>query len=155
MAEMVKLDTARGLVDAGAVQGAEVIGLPGGWAVQLKTCSSVRTLATRKAEPRMFSTFESAVKVIKQLGLQGRLVVDLEKWAPVGVHTRRRPDRSAAMKLKDDDARYTAFLRESVNEARADARPALSSAAAKKHMDAIKAQHRAELDAALHKGGHA
>lgn len=150
MAEMVKLDIARQLVDAGAVQGAEVIGLPGGWAVQLKTYNCVRTLATRQAEPRMFSTFETAVKVIReQLGLHGRLVVDPEKWAPIGLHTRRRPDRSAAMKLKDSDARYAAFLREHTQQALNDKRPALPSADAKVHMDRVKADHRSKLAAAL------
>ena len=150
MAEMVKLDTARQLVDAGAVQGAEVIGLPGGWAIQLKTYNRVQTLATRQAEPRMFSTLETALKLIReQLGLHGRLVVDPDKWAPVGVHTRRRPDRSAAMRLKEADARYTAFLRDAVLEARNDTRPALSSVEAKVEMDRYKADRRAELTAAL------
>lgn len=150
MAEMVKLDIARQLVDAGAVQGAEVIGLPGGWAVQLKTANCVRTLATRQAEPRMFSTFETAVKVIReQLGLHGRLIVDPEKWAPIGLHTRRRPDRSAAMKLKDSDARYAAFLRERTQQALNDKRPALSAAEAKVVMDQYKDKRRAELAAAL------
>jgi len=127
MAEMVKLDVARELVDAGAVQGAEVIGLPGGWTVHLKTSNCVRTLATRQAQPRIFSTFETALKVIReQLGLSGRLIVDAEQWAPIGLHTRRRPDRSAAMKLKDADARYAAFLRERTQQALDNVGPRLS-----------------------------
>lgn len=147
MAEMVKLDTARQLVDAGAVQGAEVIGLPGGWAVQLKTYSSVRTLATRQAEPRMFSTFETAVKVIReQLGLHGRLVVDPEKWAPIGMHTRRRPDRSAAMKLKDSDARYAAFLRERTQHALDNPAPRLSVEEARAEMAKRRAANHARRD---------
>ena len=150
MAEMVKLDTARQLVDAGAIQGAEVIGLPGGWAIQLKTYNRMQTLATRQAKPRMFSTLETALKLIReQLGLHGRLVVDPDKWAPVGLHTRCRPDRSAAMRLKETDARYTAFLRDAVLEARNDPRPALSSVEAKVEMDRYKADRRAELTAAL------
>lgn len=148
MAEMmVKLDTARQLVDAGAVQGAEVIGLPGGWAVQLKTNNCMRTLATRQAEPRMFSTFETAVKVIReQLGLHGRLVVDTEKWAPIGLHTRRRPDRSAAMKLKDSDARYAAFLRERTQHALDNTAPRLSVEEARADMATRRAANHARRD---------
>ena len=149
MAEMIKLETARQLVDAGAVQGAEVLGLPGGWSVQLQTPNGVRTLATRQAEPRVFNTFETAVKVIReQLGLHGRLVVDPEKWTATGMHTRRRPDRAAAMKLKEADARYAAFLRDAVLEARADPRPALSAAEAKAVMDQYRDKRRGELPAA-------
>ena len=151
MTEMVKLATARELVDAGAVKQAEVIGLPGGWTVQLQTYNQARVLATKANEPRRFGTFESALKVLRELGVRLDLLrVDAAQWEADGLlGVRRRPDRSAAMKLKDADARYAAFLRDSVLEARADPRPALSSAAAKKHMDAIKATQRARLDAAL------
>lgn len=149
MAEMVKLEVARELVDAGAVQGAEVIGLPGGWTVQLKTSNCVRTLATRQAEPRMFSTFESAVKVIReQLGLHGRLIVDPERWAPIGLHTRRRPDRSAAMKLKDTDARYAAFLRERTQQALANDGQRLSAEDARTEMATRRAANHARRERA-------
>lgn len=149
MINLVKIDTARELVDAGVVQGAEVVGLPGGWAVQLRTGNKTQTLATRQAEPRVFGKFETALTTIRALGLQGRITVDAEKWTAEGVHTRRRPDRSTAMKLKDADARYAAMLREGTRKAMADPRPALSSTEAKKRMDAIKAEQRARLDAAL------
>ena len=151
MTDLVKLATARELVDAGAVKQAEVIGLPGGWTVQLQTYNQARVLATKANEPRRFGTFEGALKVLRDLGVRLDLLqVDAAHWEAEGqLSARRRPDRSAAMKLKDADARYTAFLREGVLEARADSRPALSSVQAKQHMDAIKAQHRARLDAAI------
>ena len=69
MTEMVKLATARELVDAGAVKQAEVIGLPGGWTVQLQTYNHARVLATKANEPRRFGTFESALKVLRDLGV--------------------------------------------------------------------------------------
>ena len=78
------------------------------------------------------------------------LRVDAEQWEAQGLFgAKRRPDRSAAMRLKDADARYAAFLREGTERAIADRRPALSADDAKKHMDAIKAKHRARLDAAI------
>ena len=151
MTELVKLATARELVDAGAVKQAEVIGLPGGWTVQLQTYNQARVLATKTNEPRRFGTFESAIKVLRELGVRLDLLrVDAAQWEADGLFgVRRRPDRSAAMKLKDADARYAAFLRAGTEKALADKRPALSTGDAKKHMDAIKAAHRARLDAVL------
>ncbi|WP_448243860.1 hypothetical protein [Pseudoxanthomonas mexicana] len=67
---------------------------------------------------------------------------DAENWA-------RLLKVVEAMKLKDADAQYAAFLRESVLEARADPSPDLSSAAAKEYMDAIKATQWERLYAAL------
>lgn len=154
MSNLVKLATARELVNAGAVKRAEVVGLPGGWAVHLQTGNQARVLSTKANEPRHFGTFESALKVLRDLGVAPDLLrVDSARWEAEGPASRRRPDRSAAMKLKEADARYAAYLRESVEQARADTRPGLSSAAAKRHMDEVKARHRAQLDTALGKGG--
>ena len=149
MSEFIKLAAARDLVEHGAVKQAQVIGLPGGWTVQLQTYNREAVLATKANEPRRFGSFESALKVLREFDL---LRVDAREWEADGLlGAKRRPDRSAAMKLKDQDARYAAFLRESVLEARADTRLALPSAEAKKHMDEIKAQQRARLDAALNR----
>ena len=157
MSEFIKLAAARDLVEHGAVKQAQVIGLPGGWTVQLQTYNYEAVLATKTNEPRRFGSFESALKVLREIGVRFDLLrVDARQWeADNLLGAKRRPDRSAAMKLKDQDARYAAFLRESVLEARADTRPALPSEAAKKHMDEIKARQRAQLDAALNRDSHA
>lgn len=151
MSDLVKLATARELVDAGAVKQAEVIGLPGGWTVQLQTYNQARVLATKTNEPRRFGTFESALKVLRELGVRlDMLRVDAAQWDAVGlIGARRRPDRSAAMRLKDADARYAAFLRVGTEKALADTRPRLSAGDARKHMDTVKAKQRARLDAAM------
>lgn len=146
MANLVKLDTARELVDAGAVQGAEVIGLPGGWAVQLRTYNKTQTLATRLAEPRLFSKFETALTCIRELGVHGRIIVDPENWTAEGLYTRRRPDRSAAMKLKEQDARYAAFLRQGTVQAMANPGPRLSVADARAEMAKRRAANHAKRD---------
>lgn len=154
MAELVKLATARELVGAGAIKQVDVIGLPGGWTVQLHTHNHARVLATKSNEPRRFGTFESALRVLRDLGVRLDLLrVDAGQWQPQAVSgAQRRPDRSAAMKLKDADARYAAFLREGTLAALADARPALSVVDAKAHMDAIKGAQRARLDRVLRGG---
>lgn len=147
MSDLVKLSTARELVDAGAVRQAEVVGMAGGWAVQLHTLNDTRVLATKQAEPRRFGSFESALKVLRDMGVRlDTLRVDARRWDPEAlIGAPRRPDRSAAMRLKEADARYAAMLRDDVLEARADPRPALSSEDAKARMDAIKARHRQQL----------
>lgn len=48
--------------------------------------------------------------------------------------------------IVEEDARYTAMLRDAVLQARADTRPGLPSEAAKERMDAIKVRHRQQLD---------
>lgn len=151
--DLIKLDSARELVQAGAVQRTEVVGLPGGWSVRLLISDRLRTLATRTSQPRMFSTFEAALKVIHSaLGLRGQVMVDPERWTPLGEHSRRRPDRALAMQVKEADARYAAFLRTALTEAHDDPRPALTA----EHAQAALARHRKTrqdaLDAALARG---
>lgn len=155
MLDLVKLSTARELVLAGAVQQAQVIGLPGGWTVQLQTLNQPRVLATKANEPRRFGSFESAVKVLRDLGVRLDLLqVDAAHWDADDRPATKRPDRSAAMKQKDADARYAAHLRDAVLQARADNRPSVPAARAKQHMDAIKTKQQAQL-VALAKSGRA
>lgn len=151
MTALLKMAAARELVDAGAVQRVDLLGFPGGWIIQLQTYNQAKQLATKQSEPRRFGSFESALRVLREMGVRtDALHVDAGQWDPKGIlGAKRRPDRSAAMKLKDADARYTAMLREAVLEARADPRPALSSTDAKMRMDAVKAQHQATIDAAV------
>lgn len=47
------------------------------------------------------------------------------------------------------DAQYAQYLREGTVRAKADSRPALPSIEARHRMDALKAQHRAQLEDAL------
>lgn len=151
MPDLVKLGTARELVHAGAIKGAEVIGLAGGWTLQLQTHAQPRLLATKDGEPRRFSSFESALKVLRDLGMRiDDLRVDAAHWGDIDEQrVRRRPDRSAAMKRKDEDARYVAFLRASVEEARADPQPSLSSEQAADTMAKQRELRRARLSAKL------
>jgi hypothetical protein len=53
----------------------------------------------------------------------------------------------------DADEAYVAFLRVGTHKAMADARPALHTSDAKKHMDTVKASQQARLDDALRSKG--
>ncbi|WP_236726829.1 hypothetical protein [Xanthomonas cannabis] len=150
MTTLVKLATARALVDASAVRHASVIGEAGAWTVQLQTHDQTRVLATKANAPRRFGSFESALKVLREMGMPlDVLHVDAAHWDAEGGNAKRRPDRSEAMKVKELDARYAVSLRTQTEHALADPRPALSSAQAKQQMETLKTQHRAALEAAL------
>ena len=154
MANLVKLATARALVDASAVRQASVVGEAGAWTVQLQTHNQTRVLATKANAPRRFGSFESALKVLREMGMPlDALHVDAAQWDAKGGTAKRRPDRSEAMKVKEMDARYAASLRTQTDHALADPRPALSSVQAKQQMETLKAQQRAVLDAALRAKG--
>lgn len=96
MAELIKVGPARDLVDAGAVKGAEIVGFPGGWLVRLRTGGRPRILATKLGAQRHFATVDSAVKVLRQLGLRtDALLVDASRWEPVGLlGGRQRSERT-------------------------------------------------------------
>lgn len=157
MTELLKFAAARALVDAGAVNQVRVVGVSGGWAVQLQTPKSIQMLSSERAraEVRRFSTFEAALNTLRELGLSlEALRVDAAKFhAGSLLAAKRRPRQAAIMKQKDTDARYTAMLRTSLEEARADTRPALSSAEAEQYMDAVKHRLRQSLDIELRARG--
>ncbi|MFC0155527.1 hypothetical protein ACFFJ4_18540 [Xanthomonas dyei] len=150
MTNLVKLATARALVDASAVRQASVIGEAGAWTVQLQTHNQTRVLATKANAPRRFGSFESALKVLREMGMPlDVLHVDAAQWDTEDGNAKRRPDRSEAMKVKELDARYAVSLRTQTEHALADPRSALSSAQAKQQMETLKTQQRAALEAAL------
>ena len=155
MTDLVKFAAARALVDAGAVNQARVVGVSGGWAVQFQTPKAMQMLSSERAQVRRFSTFESALAVLRELGLSlDALRVDAAMYQAGGLlAAKRRPRQAAVMKQKDTDARYTAMLRMSLEEARADTRPALSSAEAEQYMDAVKDRLRQSLDTELRARG--
>lgn len=131
MTNLVKLATTRALVDASAVRQASVIGEAGAWTVQLQTHNQTRVLATKANAPRRFGSFESALKVLREMGMPlDVLHVDAAQWDAEGGTTKRRPDRSEAMEVKELDARYAVSLRTQTEHALAVPRPALSSAQA-------------------------
>ena len=63
-AKTVKLTTLRELVEAGSVRSAAIIGLPGGYAVQVRYGISDRALAARAREARIFSKIDGADMII-------------------------------------------------------------------------------------------
>ena len=93
----VKLALLRELVEAGSVRSAAIIGLPGGYAVQVRYGMSDRALAARTGEVRVFSKIDAAAKTLRDLGVV-KAELDLSGYSPGSVLSKRRPDRAQALK---------------------------------------------------------
>ena len=96
-AKTVKLATLRELVEAGSVRSAAIIGLSGGYAAQLRYGMSDRALAARTGEVRIFSKIDAAAKILRGLGVV-KAELDTSGYTPDSVLSKRRPDRSQALK---------------------------------------------------------
>ena len=93
----VKLALLRELVEAGSVRSAAIIGLPGGYAVQVRYGISDRALAARTGEVRVFAKIDAAAKTLRGLGVV-TAELDLSGYSPGSVLSKRRPDRAQALK---------------------------------------------------------
>lgn len=106
--------TLQHLVEAGAVQGADVVGQPGGWGVIIKYGMMERTLAVRRGAARVFSRFETLVNYLKGMGIS-QFTVNAANYDPA--EKRTRPDSAERMKRTFDAAEHDAWFRKQVNEA--------------------------------------
>lgn len=103
------------LVEAHAVQGAHVVGQPGGWGVVVKHGKTKRALAaTRSREVRVFKKLETLVGYLKGLGIS-RFDVDAVNFDPQTLATYRRPDASAALRLAHSAAEHDKWFRAQVD----------------------------------------
>ena len=96
-AKTVKLAMLRELVEAGSIRSAAIVGLPGGYAVQVRYGMSDRALAARTGEVRVFAKIDAATKTLRGLGVV-KAELDLSGYSPGSVLSKRRPDRAQALK---------------------------------------------------------
>lgn len=112
----------------GAVQSVELEPMGARFAVRLRTLTGQATLVqARSAEPRLFGTVDSALKLLHKLGVR-RIVLDhLEQWHPEQAEAQRRtrPDRAEALTRA---AEYDRWVRAKVQASRDDPRPAIDEA---------------------------
>ncbi|MEO6016920.1 MAG: hypothetical protein ABIP46_06665 [Polaromonas sp.] len=111
----------------GAVQSVEIEPQGAQFTVKFLTLKGDAMLVhARKAEPRLFGTVDSALKVLHKLGVR-RIVLDrLEQWHPEQAEPgrRTRPDRAAALTRA---AEYDRWVLAKVNASRHDPRPAITA----------------------------
>lgn len=112
----------------GAVQSVEIEPMGARFAVRLRTLTGQATLVqARSAEPRLFGTVDSALKLLHKLGVR-RIVLDhLEQWHPEQAEAQRRtrPDRAEALTRA---AEYDRWVRAKVQASRDDTRAAIDEA---------------------------
>ena len=119
-AKTVKLATLRELVEAGSVRSAAIVGLPGGYAVQVRYGMSDRALAARTGDVRIFSKIDGAAKTLKGLGVV-KSELDTSGYSPGSVLSKRRPDRTQALKDAHKAALHDKWFRDQVELAMTEA----------------------------------
>ena len=110
-ADVVRLNVLRELVGANSVQSAVLVGQEGGWTVLVRYGRHERALAAKAGGVRVFRTLESAVKLLRGLGLP-RVDLDATGWDPDEPPGRRRPDTAAALRSMHS---HDKWFREQVN----------------------------------------
>lgn len=105
--------TLQRLIEAGAVQSAEVVGQPGGWGILVKYGMVEQALAARRGAVRIFSRFETLVNYLKNIGIS-QFNVNASNYDPA--EKRARPDSAERMKRTFDAADHDKWFREQVEE---------------------------------------
>ena len=122
------IDTAmaRRMVEASAIRGASIIGLPGGWSVMLKMGMTEKPLGTQRTDkPRMWRSLDTCMDyIMHELHIAKVDLLDGSNHS-AGDVTRpiRRADASVRMKRAHEAAAYDKWLRAQVQESIDDPRP--------------------------------
>jgi hypothetical protein len=67
--QLIKLENLREMIEAGAVTSASIVGQKGGYAVMADVGTQQRTLGTRRGEVRIFTVADTAIKMLRDMGL--------------------------------------------------------------------------------------
>lgn len=124
------------LVEANAVNGANIIGQPGGWGVVIKYGMTERTLAAKRGTVRIFRKFETLVGYLKEIGV-AKYQVDATNFDPAALKlTRNNEGAGVRMKAAHEAAAYDKWFRAQVQEALDDTSPAIPDAEVKEYFAA-------------------
>lgn len=109
--------TLSGLIEAGAVRSAHVVGQRGGWGVLFKYGMTERPLATQRGNVRTWANFETLATYLRELGIV-RFEVDAAQYdpgAPRSTAEQSKAERAREqMKSAHADAAYNKWFRETV-----------------------------------------
>ena len=105
------------LVEARAIDGATVLGTPGGWSVLVRCGDVERAIAAQRARtPRVWRNLATAATFVRQeLGL-AKFDVDALGHEPEAA-PRRRPDQAVRMKSRHEAAAHDAWFRAEIERA--------------------------------------
>lgn len=112
------IDTAmaRRLVEASAIQGASIVGQPGGWSVLLKVGMTEKPLGTQRTDkPRTWRSLDTCVDYLRtELHIVRVDGIDASQYNAEGVHRRRRQDSADRLKAAHEAAAHDRWFREQV-----------------------------------------
>jgi hypothetical protein len=82
----ITLEKLRVLTEAGAVQYAEAVGVPGGWVVHVKVGMTNRVMKpARGTTPRVFKSVDALLGVLRRDAGIRRVSIDQAGYSPVGI----------------------------------------------------------------------
>lgn len=123
------IDTAmaRRLVEASAIRGASIIGLPGGWSVMLKLGMTEKPLGTQRTDkPRLWRSLDTCMDyIMHELHIAKVDLLDGSNHSSCDVARATRADASERMKRAHEAAAYDKWFRAQVQESIDDPRPSI------------------------------
>ena len=129
---------AKRLVEANAIQGASIVGMPGGWGVVVKYGTMECPLAAQRSQKvRMWRSLDSCMAYVRsELGIVRLDGLDASNFSVEGLHERKRDDMAARMKSTHEAAAYDKWLKAEIQEAIDDPSPSIPHAEAMRQVRA-------------------
>lgn len=138
------IDTAmaKRLVETAAIQGASIIGQPGGWAVMLKLGMHERPLGVQRGnKPRMWRSLDTCMAYLKdELHIARIDSLDGTHHTAAALPGVARPDSAKRMREAFEASAYNKWLTDKVNEARQGASDGSNPAFAPDDWERIRAE---------------
>lgn len=123
------IDTAmaRRMVEASAIRGASIIGVPGGWSVMLKLGLTEKALGSQRRDtPRLWRSLDTCMAYLrKDLHIARVDLLDASNHSEVDVSRSTRADASERMKQAHAAAAYDKWFRVQVQASIDDQRPSI------------------------------
>lgn len=121
------IDTAmaRRMVEASAIRGASIIGLPGGWSVMLKFGTAEKPLGTQRTDkPRTWRSLDTCMDYLRnELHIVRIDMLDASRHSADETSRSTRADSSERMKHAHEAAAYDKWFRAQVQASIDDPRP--------------------------------
>jgi hypothetical protein len=118
---------ARRMVEASAIRGASIIGVPGGWSVMLKLGLTEKPLGSQRGDkPRLWRSLDTCMAYLrKDLHIVRVDLLDGSNHSEVDVNRSTRTDASERMKKAHEAAAYDKWFRAQVQASIDDPRPSI------------------------------
>ena len=137
------IDTAmaKRMLDASAIQGASIIGQPGGWGVMLKFGITEKPLgAQRTDQPRVWRSLDRCMDYLKtELHITRVDLLDASKHSDASDKTSVRKDTSERIRQAHAAAAYNKWFREQVQASLDDPSPGIANEDVKQNFAAKRA----------------